>query len=61
MKPPICACGEIARPKQRNCYRCHAAANQVYRARVKHSAEKVKKLAIKMMSLNIRLAQALEE
>jgi hypothetical protein len=60
MKQTLCACGEIARPSQRNCHRCHALANQVYRARVKHEAEKLKKLFLRMIVRNVTLVEAPE-
>lgn len=56
MKQTQCACGENARPNQRNCYRCHALANSIYRARVKHQAENLKKLFLQMMTRNVTLA-----
>lgn len=31
--PKLCACGEARRPGQFDCYRCHALAAAVYRAR----------------------------
>lgn len=52
--PPVfsrpCACRAAeCRPNQRNCLRCHALANQVYRLRVKHSAEKADSAFFKAM------------
>lgn len=35
---PKCGCGADARAGQRNCHRCHALANQLYRLR--QAAEK---------------------
>lgn len=56
-KPPrVCACGGDCRPNQRNCHYCHALANQIYRYRVKHQAEKLEKLLLKMIARNITLA-----
>lgn len=34
-----CACGQKARPKQRNCYECHASAQVEYRARRRDAAK----------------------
>jgi hypothetical protein len=51
MKQAQCRCGEIARPKQRNCYRCHALANQVFRFRVKQKAERRQRDFLQAMKL----------
>lgn len=51
-----CACGGENRPGQRNCYRCHALANEIYRARVKHSAEKLHRLYLKAIFAHSTLA-----
>lgn len=50
-----CACGGENRPGQGNCYRCHALANQVYRARVKHSAERLHRMYLRLMSARLTL------
>lgn len=55
VKQTQCACGEIARPAQRNCHRCHALANQVYRARVKHQAENLKKLFFRLLARDVAI------
>lgn len=59
--PKLCACGAIARPNQRNCYRCHALANSIYRARVKHQAEKLQKRMLAVIAAARRLADGLQK
>lgn len=46
-----CPCGqEMCRPGQRNGPKCHALAQSVYRARVKHQAEKNEKIFFKLLA-----------
>lgn len=50
----ICRCGHAPRrPGQRNCLRCHALANQVYRSRIKASREAAQALALRAIAQRV--------
>src|SRR5581483_5162338 len=59
--PRQCACGGVCRAGQRNCLRCHALANRIYRARVKHSAELLEKLFFRLLAVRISVANSPEQ